>query len=112
VPILVGDLSEDVVTRFAKVLLPYFERKDVFFSVSSDFCHWGLRFGYTPNKAKQDISTSISQLDHEGMDIIETKNALEFRKYLKRTENTICGRNPILLLLEVHDSLFFSLNNL
>ena len=33
------------------------------------------------------------------MDLIETKSLSNFHDYLRRTKNTICGRNPICLLL-------------
>ena len=35
------------------------------------------------------------------MDAIETLKPGVFSDYLKKTENTICGRNPILLMLQV-----------
>lgn len=35
----------------------------------------------------------------QGMEIIETMDAKEFRTYLQQYGNTICGRNPISILL-------------
>lgn len=35
------------------------------------------------------------------MDLIEKLNLAEFHKYLRATDNTICGRYPISLLLAV-----------
>jgi predicted class III extradiol MEMO1 family dioxygenase len=40
-------------------------------------------------------------LDREGMAAIESGVADAFRQYLKETQNTICGRNPISVLLQV-----------
>lgn len=37
----------------------------------------------------------------KGMDIIETLNPADFTDYLKRYSNTICGRHPIGVLLQV-----------
>ena len=34
-----------------------------------------------------------------GMDMIETQSFASFTKYLDETQNTICGRHPIQLLL-------------
>ena len=35
------------------------------------------------------------------MDIIETKSPNDFKNYLKKYENTICGNHPISILLNV-----------
>lgn len=35
-----------------------------------------------------------------GMKLIENQDAEGFRNYLDETNNTICGRNPISILLE------------
>jgi predicted class III extradiol MEMO1 family dioxygenase len=35
------------------------------------------------------------------MDLIEAHDLEGFQKYLKETRNTICGRNPIQLLLAI-----------
>lgn len=37
----------------------------------------------------------------QGMDIIETLNPATFTEYLKKFGNTICGRHPIGVLLQV-----------
>lgn len=40
-------------------------------------------------------------LSIQGMDIIETLNPAMFTEYLKKYNNTICGRHPIGVLLQV-----------
>lgn len=40
-------------------------------------------------------------LSYQGMDIIETLNPTAFTEYLKKYGNTICGRHPIGVLLQV-----------
>lgn len=40
----------------------------------------------------------------QGMDAISRLQPSHFNEYLKRTQNTICGRNPILVLLQVYGS--------
>ena len=37
----------------------------------------------------------------QGMDIIERMDRVEFRDYLKKHQNTICGKHPIGILLSV-----------
>lgn len=39
----------------------------------------------------------------QGMDIIETLDAPAFTEYLKKYGNTICGRHPIGVLLQVSE---------
>lgn len=88
--------------KYAKALLPLFKDEKTIFIISSDFCHWGGHFEYyfmVPNEPV--IHKSIEKLDKIGMDLIE-KNKLEpFHKYLEETENTICGQQPIMLLLAI-----------
>lgn len=38
------------------------------------------------------------------MNIIETLNAAAFTDYLRKFNNTICGRHPIGVLLRVNDN--------
>lgn len=51
------------------------------------------------------IWKSIQYMDHEGMELLKDPTRPgavdEWLAYLKRTENTICGRNPITLLLRL-----------
>jgi len=125
IPILVGAISEKTEAQYGKVLAPYLAADDTFFVISSDFCHWGTRFSYThyyPEPAPSDAAAlhlsrsvtppstypiwqSISRLDHEAMDILSlppstaTDAHSAFGKYLSSTNNTICGRHPIGVLL-------------
>ncbi len=62
----------------------------------------GRRFSYTPhNPADGEIWQHIEKLDHKGMELIEKMNLADFHSYLRSTDNTICGRYPISLLLSV-----------
>lgn len=66
----------------------------------------GRRFSYTPhNPADGEIWQHIEKLDHQGMNLIEKMSLPEFHSYLRATDNTICGRYPISLLLAVRGSL-------
>ncbi|ODQ81899.1 hypothetical protein BABINDRAFT_160130 [Babjeviella inositovora NRRL Y-12698] len=47
VPILLSHGSEDFDEALAKMLAPYLADDSNAFVISSDFCHWGRRFGYT-----------------------------------------------------------------
>ncbi|XWS72707.1 hypothetical protein CRYUN_Cryun02cG0063600 [Craigia yunnanensis] len=102
VPILVGALSAENEAMYGKLLAKYVDDPRNFFSVSSDFCHWGSRFNYMHNDKKYGaIHKSIEALDKMGMDIIETGDADAFKQYLLEYENTICGRHPISVFLHM-----------
>ncbi|KAL5697820.1 hypothetical protein ACHQM5_028941 [Ranunculus cassubicifolius] len=102
VPILVGALSSENEAMYGRLLAKYIDDPKNFFSVSSDFCHWGSRFNYTHYERKYGaIYKSIEALDRMGMDIIETGDANAFKEYLSEFENTICGRHPISVFLHM-----------
>ncbi|SCZ95267.1 BZ3500_MvSof-1268-A1-R1_Chr11-2g03394 [Microbotryum saponariae] len=93
IPILVGSLSFTSEKTYGTLLEPYLRSADTLFVISSDFCHWGTRFGYTYFIPRHDlgvgeghalsrgsslgtgegccsIDQSIERLDREGMRII------------------------------------------
>eukprot|EP00775_Hariotina_reticulata_P005698 gene5698-5937_t len=68
----------------------------------SDFCHWGRRFSYTFTDTTQGpIWKSIQWLDELGMRTIEKCDPAAFTEYLQQYRNTICGRHPIAVLLQM-----------
>ncbi|XP_010541764.1 PREDICTED: protein MEMO1-like [Tarenaya hassleriana] len=100
VPILVGALSAESEALYGQLLAKYADDPRNFFSVSSDFCHWGSRFDYMHyDKKHGPIYKSIEALDRMGMDIIETGDPDTFKQYLREYKNTICGRHPISVFL-------------
>lgn len=73
VPIIVGQISLKDLDRYGKILAPYLDDPRNTFVISSDFCHWGDRFGFTPYDPQQgEIWKSIEVMDRQGMNIIET----------------------------------------
>lgn len=100
VPILVGSLNPDQEAKYGSLLAPYFMDPTNLFVISSDFCHWGQRFSYTYyDRSCGPIHKCIEQLDKQGMDIIETLSPTAFTEYLRKYNNTICGRHPIGVML-------------
>lgn len=101
-PIMIGAVSASQEQVFGELLAPYLSRSNVFTVVSSDFCHWGTRFGYSPHSLTaadgtpcNDIADYIEWLDHQGMNHIELQRPGAFADYLREHSNTICGRHPI-----------------
>ncbi|CAK5023536.1 unnamed protein product [Meloidogyne enterolobii] len=97
VPILVGSLSTTRQQFYGRIFANYLADPTNLFVISSDFCHWGQRFRYTPTESAgaRPIYEQITTLDKQGMDAISTLDPSMFNEYLKKTQNTICGRNPI-----------------
>ncbi len=117
IPILVGNTNPTKEQDFGKILAPYLEDPTSVFVVSSDFCHWGTRFQYTyylpqasiearsskghslhrrdPTPTNPPIYDSINELDKQAMDAIESGKHEAFLTNLAETENTVCGRHPI-----------------
>lgn len=63
VPIMVGSTSATTERAFGALLAPYLADPSNAFVISSDFCHWGLRFHYTyyvPQAPKPGSSLPLS----------------------------------------------------
>ncbi|XP_059611074.1 protein MEMO1 [Phlebotomus argentipes] len=101
VPILVGSLTPNCEATYGEILAPYLADPQNLFVISSDFCHWGQRFRYTYyEKSCGHIYKSIEKLDKSGMELIESLNPAAFTEYLKKYNNTICGRHPIGVMMQ------------
>uniref|UniRef100_A0A3Q0KTB5 Protein MEMO1 n=1 Tax=Schistosoma mansoni TaxID=6183 RepID=A0A3Q0KTB5_SCHMA len=102
VPILVGYLTPEREAVYGQIFSRYLSNPENFFVISSDFCHWGKRFQYTYyDQSKGAIWQSIQALDETGMELIERLAPSEFTSYLEQYGNTICGRHPIGVLLQI-----------
>ena len=65
-PIMIGAVSTSQEQHFGKLLAPFLARENVFAVISSDFCHWGRRFGYAPTSPPDHIQAPNSVKDiHE-----------------------------------------------
>eukprot|EP01025_Chloroclados_australasicus_P044106 TRINITY_DN4754_c2_g2_i1.p2 TRINITY_DN4754_c2_g2~~TRINITY_DN4754_c2_g2_i1.p2 ORF type:complete len:306 (-),score=25.33 TRINITY_DN4754_c2_g2_i1:447-1364(-) len=102
IPIMVGALSQQAEEEYGRLLAPLLEDEQNFFIISSDFCHWGRRFKYVyTNNEMKTISDSIEWLDGLGMRLIEQMDPVGFANYLRKYGNTICGRHPIAVFLNM-----------
>ncbi len=96
VPLVVGDLAKDEYAEAARLLKPYIDEKTIVV-VSSDFTHYGPRFGYVP--FRDNIKENLENLDKKAIDKILAKDLDGFLNYLAETHATICGARPIGLLI-------------
>lgn len=99
VPVVIGQTGEASVERIARGLRPLLAGGDALLAVSTDFTHYGPRFGYKP--FDRDVARRLEKLDLDAFGFIERGDPEGFREYLRRTGATICGRDPLLLLLEL-----------
>lgn len=98
VPIIVGQFDLESAKRAAKALRSI-TTPTTLVVVSSDFTHYGANFGYVP--FKNNIPENLKRLDMGAWEYIEKKDAEGFAAYVEQTGATICGRNPILILLSM-----------
>lgn len=98
IPIMIGNLRNGYDKKYADILQEYFDNDENLFIFSTDFCHWGERFGFTPMKKENEIYKYIEELDHKGIDFILNKDADGFKEYIQKSKNTICGRHPLMIM--------------
>lgn len=98
VPLVIGHLTPSEMRSAAEIIQSYVD-DDTLVVASSDFTHFGKRFGYAP--FTDDLKDNISKLDHEAINYITDLETASFIDYLERTGATICGRSPISLLMMI-----------
>ncbi|MBN2359766.1 MAG: AmmeMemoRadiSam system protein B [Deltaproteobacteria bacterium] len=94
-----GNSSDDQLQRLADALAALADSQTLVV-VSSDFTHYGANFGYLPftdNVAKR----LRSDLAVPATDAIVRLDLAAFEAHLKKTDDTICGREPIKVLLRM-----------
>lgn len=112
---MVGNTSPATERALGTLLAPYLADPANAFVISSDFAHWGSRFGYTyyqpssgdavslrsSSKAPTDppIHESIKRVDFECMGACERGAHEGWLEVLGETGNTVCGRHPIGVVL-------------
>ena len=72
-------------------------RKNVTIIVSSDMTHFGWNYGYIPFDT--DIKENLYKMDMETIKLIEKVKPKDFEKRLDEIKGTVCGRQPISMLL-------------
>lgn len=98
IPIVVGSLSDAQVTHAAALLKDYITPKTLVI-ISSDFTHYGANFDYVP--FTDNVLLNIDQLDSAVLYPIQHQKRADFEKVIHETHDTVCGYNPIRILLEL-----------
>jgi AmmeMemoRadiSam system protein B len=98
-PVLVGSgTSGESAQQIADALRPLLDASTLVV-VSSDFTHYGPRFGYVP--FHDDIPQRIRGLDMGAVERIRRRDVSGFESYLRETGATICGRDAIGVLMRL-----------
>lgn len=105
VPLLVGDfvdsqgrMDDNAVKGVAKEIREVLTDRTLLV-VSTDFTHFGDKFNYRP--FRENILQGIEAFDRGAFDCIIKKDYEGFKKYLEKTDNKICGKTALALLLNI-----------
>jgi AmmeMemoRadiSam system protein B/AmmeMemoRadiSam system protein A len=98
VPMMVGRMTDEGYAAAAQAILPLLDG-DTLIVVSSDFTHYGPAYGYRPFAS--DIEKRLTELADQAAKPLLNGDFDGFAAHLDATDDTICGRNPILLLLRI-----------
>ena len=111
VPLLVGEITIKQAKSIASILGKYIDDKTLVV-ISSDFVHYGPRFSYEPFKNEDNVHEHIGRLDSDIVAKIQEQNLNGFDQILKKTGATVCGQNPIKILLAIiNENVFDSVDS-
>jgi AmmeMemoRadiSam system protein B/AmmeMemoRadiSam system protein A len=98
VPLYAGELSRKELVAAAAKLAARIRKGDVVIA-SSDFTHYGKAYGYLPYPNDEKIRTRLFNQAMHAFEEIGSIQVGEFDSYLSATGDTICGQQPIRLLM-------------
>jgi MEMO1 family protein len=98
VPIIVGQLDSTIAQKIGDILKSLIDDNTLIIA-SSDFTHYGQRFRYMPFTLDAQAQEKIKRLDMNAVKEIEDINFNKFNSYIEKTGITVCGSNPISILL-------------
>ena len=98
VPLYVGPLDARQRHSAAQVLAQFIKPGDVLLA-SSDLTHYGRAFGYRPFPVDEDTPDRLRELDYGAMEAAGTLDPDFFLESLHESGATVCGYDPIALLL-------------
>jgi len=100
VPVLVGALEPGDAERLAAAVAELAGERTLVV-VSSDLTHYGRRFDYlpVPSLDAATVAAGVRALDDGALDRILARDADGFVRFVDETGATICGRDPIQILL-------------
>ncbi|MFC1609639.1 AmmeMemoRadiSam system protein A [Myxococcota bacterium] len=97
VPLVVGRVRDSDHARQLADGIRKLMRPDDVVLVSSDFTHYGPRFGYVP--FTKEVPQQLLGLMRAAYEPLASRDLAGFEAHLSKTGDTICGREPIRILL-------------
>jgi len=97
-PLYVGPMSDSERRSAAEILAEEWRPGTVFLA-SSDFTHYGSNFGYLPFPTDDRVAARLQALDFECIQAAGSLDGSLFHDTLAETAATVCGSDPIALLL-------------
>ncbi|HBC87873.1 MAG TPA: AmmeMemoRadiSam system protein B [Lentisphaeria bacterium] len=97
IPFVCGQIETNSAGEIAEALSGLLVPENLWV-ISSDFTHFGRSFGYKP--FSENIPEKLKELDMGAVDKITALDFRGFSSYIDRTRATICGANPIRILLK------------
>ncbi len=100
----VGSMSAAERAEWAGKLAAHWRPGTVFLA-SSDFTHYGPQFGYVPFPEDRKTASRLHELDFECIHAVGSIDPALFQKSIATSRATVCGVDPIALLLATLDRL-------
>ncbi|HPB80497.1 MAG TPA: AmmeMemoRadiSam system protein B [Spirochaetota bacterium] len=104
IPVLVGDITDGDAEKAAHhISAAAAGYRSPLFIVSSDFTHYGARFGYIPFTASDSntVQLKLKSLDGGAIACILRGDRKGFSAYIEKTGITMCGRNAVRIAMSL-----------
>jgi len=101
IPMICGHTDYSINENITASLIKYWNNDNLWI-ISSDFTHYGKNFNYVP--FTDNIKENLKNLDLGAIEKILDINPKNLYNYLNDTGATICGRNPIMILLQMAEN--------
>lgn len=98
VPLLIGHVTIDQLKQIATTIKEEIDEHTLVI-ISSDFTHYGERFGYTP--FTKNVTQKIFELDTKLIQKVQNHDLRGFDEILQKTGSTVCGAGPVKILLSL-----------
>lgn len=98
IPLYVGELTGDELDLAAQKLARRMEQGDVVVA-SSDLTHYGETYRYTPFPNDKDLPRRLRHRALSTLEQIGSLDVADFDRYIEITQDNLCGRGPIRLLM-------------
>jgi AmmeMemoRadiSam system protein B/AmmeMemoRadiSam system protein A len=98
IPLYVGELTGDELRLAAQRLARQMEQGDVVIA-SSDFTHYGEAYRYTPFPNDKELPRKLFQRAMVTFELIGSLDVAEFDGFIAATQDNLCGRYPVRLLM-------------